>query len=105
LTALRLHVKAGVAALDRGDFTDVDDAELETYLQECSRSAEGRQVQRLDRQRFPRHLALAKRLIKLRFSFGQRAASNFYATCLCPADFFVEPTPGPPVEIGPGADK
>jgi antitoxin ParD1/3/4 len=48
LTALRLHVKAGVAALDRGDFTEVDDAELETYPQECSRSAEGRQVQRLD---------------------------------------------------------
>jgi antitoxin ParD1/3/4 len=51
LTALRLHVKAGVAALDRGDFTDVDDAEPETYLQECrgvQRGAEGRQVQRLD---------------------------------------------------------
>jgi hypothetical protein len=49
--------------------------------------------------------ALAKRLIELRFSFGQRATSNFCATCLRPADFFVEPTPGPPVEIGPGADK
>jgi antitoxin ParD1/3/4 len=35
LTTLRLHVKAGVAALDRGDFTEVDDAELETYLEEC----------------------------------------------------------------------
>ncbi len=34
LTTLRLHVKAGVAALDHGDFTEVDDAELETYLQE-----------------------------------------------------------------------
>jgi antitoxin ParD1/3/4 len=35
LTTLRLHVEAGVAALDRGDFTEVDDAELETYLEEC----------------------------------------------------------------------
>jgi antitoxin ParD1/3/4 len=32
LTTLRLHVKAGGEALDRGDFTEVDDAELETYL-------------------------------------------------------------------------
>jgi antitoxin ParD1/3/4 len=44
LTTLRLYVKAGVKALDRGDFTEVDDAELEICLEECR----GSTVQRLD---------------------------------------------------------
>jgi len=33
LRALRLHIKAGVDALDRGEFVEVDEADLETYLQ------------------------------------------------------------------------
>jgi antitoxin ParD1/3/4 len=33
LKALRTQVKAGVDALDRGDFVDVDDAELDDFLE------------------------------------------------------------------------
>ena len=33
LKALRAQIKAGVEALDRGDFVEVDDAELEGYLE------------------------------------------------------------------------
>jgi antitoxin ParD1/3/4 len=33
LKALRAHIKAGTEALDRGDFTEVDDADLEGYLE------------------------------------------------------------------------
>jgi antitoxin ParD1/3/4 len=32
LKALRLQIKAGVEALDRGDFVEVDDAGLDEYL-------------------------------------------------------------------------
>ena len=32
LKALRLQIKAGVDALDRGEFTEVADADLERYL-------------------------------------------------------------------------
>ena len=32
LKALRAQIKAGVEALDRGDFVEVDDADLEAYL-------------------------------------------------------------------------
>jgi antitoxin ParD1/3/4 len=32
LKALRMHIKAGVEALDRGEFTEVPDAELDRYL-------------------------------------------------------------------------
>lgn len=32
LKALRLQIKAGVEALDRGDFVEVDDAVLDEYL-------------------------------------------------------------------------
>jgi antitoxin ParD1/3/4 len=32
LRVLRAEVAAGIAAIDRGDFTDVDEAELGTYL-------------------------------------------------------------------------
>ena len=33
LKALRQHVKAGVDALERGDFVEVDDADLEDFLE------------------------------------------------------------------------
>jgi antitoxin ParD1/3/4 len=33
LKALRAQIKAGVDALDRGDFVEVDDAELDGYLE------------------------------------------------------------------------
>jgi antitoxin ParD1/3/4 len=33
LTALRVAIKAGTDALDRGDFVEVDDAELDGYLE------------------------------------------------------------------------
>ena len=38
LKALRIQIKAGVDALDRGDFVEVDDAELEDYLESLTRS-------------------------------------------------------------------
>lgn len=34
LTALRARIKAGVEALDRGDVVEVDDADLERFLEE-----------------------------------------------------------------------
>jgi antitoxin ParD1/3/4 len=33
LKALRLQIKAGVDALERGDFVEVDDSDLERYLE------------------------------------------------------------------------
>jgi antitoxin ParD1/3/4 len=33
LKALRAQIKAGVEALDRGDFAEVEDADLEEYLE------------------------------------------------------------------------
>jgi antitoxin ParD1/3/4 len=36
LKVLRAQIKAGVDALDRGDFVEVDDAELEAYLEGLS---------------------------------------------------------------------
>jgi antitoxin ParD1/3/4 len=36
LKVLRKQIKAGAEALDRGDFTEVDEAELDAYLQELS---------------------------------------------------------------------
>jgi len=33
LKALRAQIKAGIDALDRGDFVEVDDAELDDYLE------------------------------------------------------------------------
>lgn len=36
LKALRAQIKAGVDALDRGDFVEVDDADLEGYLERVS---------------------------------------------------------------------
>jgi antitoxin ParD1/3/4 len=34
LKALRLQIKAGREAIDRGDFTDVDEAELNSFFEE-----------------------------------------------------------------------
>jgi antitoxin ParD1/3/4 len=33
LKALRLHLKAGMDELDRGDFREIDEAELDGYLE------------------------------------------------------------------------
>ena len=43
LEALRLQIKAGVDALDRGDYAEIADADLDRYL-EGLKAAEGRQV-------------------------------------------------------------
>jgi antitoxin ParD1/3/4 len=42
LRALRLHIKAGVDELDRGDFDEVDDKDLEAYLEGLSGGANTR---------------------------------------------------------------
>jgi antitoxin ParD1/3/4 len=39
LDKLRLSIKAGVAALDRGEYTEVDDADLEAYLDDLAAPA------------------------------------------------------------------
>jgi antitoxin ParD1/3/4 len=39
LKALRARIKAGVDALDRGDFAEVEDADLEGYLERLTRPA------------------------------------------------------------------
>jgi antitoxin ParD1/3/4 len=39
LKALRLQIKAGADAIARGDFTEVDDASLEQFLEEVDRPA------------------------------------------------------------------
>jgi antitoxin ParD1/3/4 len=39
LKALRAQIKVGVDALDRGDFAEVDDADLEGYLERLTTSA------------------------------------------------------------------
>jgi antitoxin ParD1/3/4 len=36
LEALRMHVAAGVAALERGQFTEVADADLDAYLDDLA---------------------------------------------------------------------
>jgi antitoxin ParD1/3/4 len=33
LKALRAQIKAGVDALDRGDFVEIDDADLDSFLE------------------------------------------------------------------------
>ena len=33
LKALRMHIRAGVDALKRGEFTEIDEVELENYLE------------------------------------------------------------------------
>jgi antitoxin ParD1/3/4 len=42
LKALRGQIKAGIDALDRGDFVEVDDAELDDYLEGLTDSADKR---------------------------------------------------------------
>lgn len=39
LTMLRTQIKAGVDALDRGDFTEIDDADLDTALDKLASSS------------------------------------------------------------------
>jgi antitoxin ParD1/3/4 len=39
LKTLRMQIKAGVEALDRGDFTEVDDAELDSFMEGLSSPA------------------------------------------------------------------
>ena len=39
LEALRAQLKAGTDALDRGDFIEVDDADLERYLERLTTPA------------------------------------------------------------------
>ena len=36
LDRLRLSIKAGVAALDRGDYTEVEDTDLDAYLDDLA---------------------------------------------------------------------
>jgi antitoxin ParD1/3/4 len=36
LDRLRLSIKAGIAALDRGEYTEVDDADLDAYLDDLA---------------------------------------------------------------------
>lgn len=36
LKVLRLQIKAGIEAVERGDFTEIADAELERYLEELA---------------------------------------------------------------------
>jgi antitoxin ParD1/3/4 len=42
LKTLRMQIRAGVEALDRGDFAEVDDAELDLFLEELRSPAEKR---------------------------------------------------------------
>jgi antitoxin ParD1/3/4 len=44
LKALRAQIKAGVEALDRGEYTDVADADLERYLDNLTAPAVSRQA-------------------------------------------------------------
>jgi antitoxin ParD1/3/4 len=36
LDRLRLSIKQGIAALDRGDYTDIDDEDLDAYLDDLA---------------------------------------------------------------------
>jgi antitoxin ParD1/3/4 len=44
LKALRAQIKAGVDALDRGEYTEVADADLERYFDSLAVTAAGRQA-------------------------------------------------------------
>jgi antitoxin ParD1/3/4 len=44
LKALRAQIKAGVEALDRGEYTEVADADLEQYFNNLAATAAGRQA-------------------------------------------------------------
>jgi antitoxin ParD1/3/4 len=43
LKALRAQIKAGVEALDRGEYTEVADADLEQYFERLAATATGQQ--------------------------------------------------------------
>jgi antitoxin ParD1/3/4 len=51
LKALRAQIKAGVDALDRGDFVEVDDAELDGFLEGLA-TASGKRARRSGMARF-----------------------------------------------------
>ena len=42
LKALRAQIKAGTDALERGDFTEIDDADLEGYVERLTTAAKKR---------------------------------------------------------------
>jgi antitoxin ParD1/3/4 len=42
LRALRAHIKAGAAALERGEFVEVNDTELDAYLEGRTRTKRAR---------------------------------------------------------------
>ena len=44
LRALRAQIKAGVDALDRGEYTEVADADLDRYFDSLAATAAGRQA-------------------------------------------------------------
>jgi antitoxin ParD1/3/4 len=44
LKALRAQIKVGVDALDRGDFTEVDDVDLEGYLERLTTTPAAKRV-------------------------------------------------------------
>jgi antitoxin ParD1/3/4 len=44
LKALRAQIKAGVEALDRGEYTEVADADLDRYLEDMTAAATGKQA-------------------------------------------------------------
>jgi antitoxin ParD1/3/4 len=44
LKALRAQLKAGVDALDRGEYTEVADADLDRYLEDMTAAATGKQA-------------------------------------------------------------
>jgi antitoxin ParD1/3/4 len=41
LRALRMQIKAGVDALERGDFVDVDEGDLDDYLEKLTTASSG----------------------------------------------------------------
>ena len=41
LKALRMHIKAGVDALKRGEFAEIDEANLESYLERLRHAGKG----------------------------------------------------------------
>jgi antitoxin ParD1/3/4 len=41
LKALRLHLKVGIEALEKGDFVDIDDSDLDDYLAGLAQKGRG----------------------------------------------------------------
>jgi antitoxin ParD1/3/4 len=40
IRALRVEIEAGVEALERGEFTEIDDADLDRYLEDLAANAD-----------------------------------------------------------------